>query len=473
MAPTPPSYAPAGAKFGGPKAPGPNWRGIGAGWWAPPGSKGKGAGKGAGMPITAWNNPKNPLYDPNQTLQGKSLLNAAQALANAATNPAIGQLQDQINLENKFATGQQKTDNAYFTGLEKFGQQGAQQIGQNDQLLQGGLNQIGQDTQNTLTQQGQNAQNTLAQYTPGDPSLRAAGMQGLTQEIARQQGLAAQDAGAFRAGGLTQSVNYSNLANANQGAYAAAGREDITKIAQANLQRQAPLTSKIAQLRANRANLIATNAGKLRQQEITNKFTSKGLDIKQQANQITAANDQAKNQLTLRGQNITAARDQATSALGWAKLSEKQQNDLANQAIRESSAAAKSGGGGVKRLSTQSNNTMQALLDTALAAVPNLQKTGASESDIRNSLAVGNVKMPSGARVPRIPDYLIQAAYELLGYGYISPATASKMHGAGMYGDTFRNAPIRVSSPPASNAGVDAVGTGAAGAAINTSLLGG
>jgi hypothetical protein len=459
---------------------------------APKPNANKGKGKGGNLSSNvndksyAWNNPNNPLADPTSTLSGKTLIQAAVALANAQTNPAIQGLQDQINFQNKFATGQQKTDMAYFNALGKFGQQGAQNINSTNAFLSGALDKVGHDTQDQLGQIGENAQNSLTQYTPGDPSLRTAGMQGLTQELARQKGLAAQDAGVFRSGGLLQGANYSNLANANQGAYASAGREDISRIAQANLTRQEPLTSKIAQLRANRGNLIATDLGRLRQQEISNRFTSKGLDIKDMANKITAANDKAKNALTARGQDITlrgqdlrVQNDQATTALGWARLGEKKQNDLANQAIREANAAGKSGG--KTRLSQTGNNTMLALLDTAVAAVHGAG--GANKQQVIDSLSSGGAREQVGTRpgkdangnpiqipvyksLPRVPTVLAEAAYELLGWGYITHQTAAAMHNMGIYGGTFRGSPIRVQNAPVSSGPVDALGQGAALGAI-------
>jgi hypothetical protein len=142
----------------------------------------------------------------------------------------------------------------------------------------------------------------------------------LASEIARQQGLAAQQEGTFRSFGANQGANYGGMSASQQGTQAMAGQEALRNIAQSGTVKNQPLVAKIADLQAQKGALLAANEGKLRQQEINNGITEQGLGIKGQQlgldNKrlgITQQNNLANQRL--KGQEIQAANNRAQAQI--------------------------------------------------------------------------------------------------------------------------------------------------------------
>src|SRR5690349_20681708 len=139
----------------------------------------------------------NPLANPGQQLSGKALVQAAHALANAQVYPAIQQLVQQMAQNNRQSTGAENLTGGFINQLGQQAQQGLTA----EQGIQSGLNPQLQDLtgqeQSALQGIGQNAMSSLQSHIPaGD--YGAAGQSALAAEIARQQGLAAQNEGAMR-----------------------------------------------------------------------------------------------------------------------------------------------------------------------------------------------------------------------------------------------------------------------------------
>jgi hypothetical protein len=218
--------------------------------------------------------------------------------------------------------------------------------------------------------------------------------------------------------------------------------------------------------------------GKLRQQEITNEQTNAGLGIKQSTLANTVANDQAtqkvnQGKLQVAGQNAnTSARNSAFNtnpgAVGspaWQRVQSSSgtawstnPNAVGSPAWARVQAANARTGAGAKPLTTISNNTWLGKLGTVQQLIQDGQKNKLSEAQIKANLTDG--------QNPRKTPYdqtMVEAAYELLGWGHITPETAAAMHQMGVRGGTFRGAPIQVAPAPAAAGGLPIPG-GLAGA---------
>ena len=141
---------------------------------------------GTGIPGIPAN---SPLLNPNTTLSGNALVQAAKGLASAQVTPAIQQLAQEIQQQNAQTNNALNLTGGYFNQLGQQAQQGLtaeQGISSNLAAQLAGI----QGNENTqLGQIGQNAQNSLLAHIPGnDMSLAAPGLSALTSEIARQQG---------------------------------------------------------------------------------------------------------------------------------------------------------------------------------------------------------------------------------------------------------------------------------------------
>ena len=150
----------------------------------------------------------SPLLNPNTTLSGNALVQAAKGLASAQVNPAIQQLAQEIQQQNAQTNNALNLTGGYFNQLGQQAQQGLtaeQGISSNLAAQLAGI----QGNENTqLGQIGQNAQNSLLAHIPGnDMSLAAPGLSALTSEIARQQGLAAQQQGTMSSYGAQEGAN--------------------------------------------------------------------------------------------------------------------------------------------------------------------------------------------------------------------------------------------------------------------------
>src|SRR6185312_6254816 len=256
---------------------------------AVPTAKPKGnTGKGKGQAAAA----QSPLLNPNQTLSGPSLLNAAKQLAATQTQDPISELQKQIATNNAQTQGTINLTGGYYNQLEPYVQSGVNQQGQIASGLNSQLAGIGAGTQSALQGIGQGAMASLLKYAPGSDANAATS--DLAAQIARQQGLAAQQAGTYQAFGANQGANYQGLGASNLGTFGLQGQEALKGIAQSGTVKNEPLVSKIAGLRAQQGALTATDLGKLRQQEVNNGIARAGLGLKQQGLAVTAQNDQAR-----------------------------------------------------------------------------------------------------------------------------------------------------------------------------------
>lgn len=398
----------------------------------------------------------SPLLNPGATLSGPALVQAAKGLASAQVSPAIQQLVAEIAQNNNQTQGAENLTGNYFNQLGQQAQQGltAQQGISNN--LTNALQGIQSNENSQLQGIGQNALANFQKYAPQSDAantLGASGMSALTSEIARQQGLAAQNNAALSNFGANQNANYQNLAASNLGSFASRGQEDLSNIAQAGQVKNEPLTQKLATENATYGADVATALGKLRQQEITNQISDAGLGIKQQTvnasiannernnatstanNQRTTATSAANNQRTVAQSNLNNQRTTQTSAA----------NNAANNAVRLEIQNEKTGAGATKPLTVPQQNTIYRNLDEMTTLIRQAQQAGHPAQAIKTALATGTLQKG----LPAQSSTLIEAAYELLGWGHITPQTATAMHNAGLRGGTWNNKPIVVAPPPA------------------------
>lgn len=408
----------------------------------------------------------NPLLNPNATLSGNALLQAAKGLASAQTQPAIQQLLQEIAQNNRQSTGAENLTGGYFNQLGQQAQQGLTA----EQGIQSGLNSQLQGLQGQENSQlqgiGNNAMASLQSHIPaGD--YGAAGSSALASEIARQQGLAAQNQGAANVLGAQQGANYSGLAASNLGTFGLKGQEDLNQIAQAGQVKNLPLTQKIGQENAAYGADLSTAIGKLRQQEITNQATDAGLGIKQQtANATTAnANTNAKNaatnvakaQTSQQSANTTAQNDAfqnnpgAVGSKAWTNVQNSQgkawsdnPNAVGSPAwARTKTTGAAGSPGATKPLTANEQNTWYRSMSQVEQLVKDGQAKGLSEAQIKANLQDG-----ANPSKKSFDATMIEATYELEGWGHITPQTAAALHGMGLRGGTFNGAPIKVAPAP-------------------------
>lgn len=445
----------------------------------------------------------NPLLNPGQPLQGQSLYQAAQALAQAQTQPGIQQMAQQIAQNQRQTQGAENLTGNYFNQLGQQAKQGLQA----EQGIQSGLNQqlqgLGQQEQQQLQGIGQNALQTLQSHIPaGD--YGAAGAQALAADIARQQGIAAQQQGAMAAFGAKQGANYSGLAASNLGTFALKGQEGLAKIAEAGQLKNVPLTDKIAQLQQAYGADLTTALGKLRQQEIGNRIAEQGLGIKAQdiqaTNARTAATIAAENQrnaasikaagqrnaATIAGENARANQQNNPNIIGspaWQRVQDVQSRNWGNNpnavgsaawARTQTAARAKAGGsagggaggggaGGTKPVTTLENNAAFRALNSIQSAITTWQQQG-----MKDRSGKVTIPHPTNAQMRQVlgskyDPNLIAAAFELEGYGYLTPQTASALKAEGYQvqnGWTFRGKPIQTQTQTAAAGAGVAQGVG-------------
>ena len=195
----------------------------------------------------------NPLLNPGQPLSGAALRQAAQTLTNAQVQGPLAELAQQIAAGNRQTNATEKLAGGYFNTLGGQAQQGVTDEKGIADALNAKLAQIGQGTNTQLGQIGDNATSSLLSHSPtGDGGLSTPALANLTAEIAKAEGLAAQQEGAQQAFGATQGANYGGLASTNLGVNALRGTEALKSIAQSGIVRNEPLTQKIADLQASK-----------------------------------------------------------------------------------------------------------------------------------------------------------------------------------------------------------------------------
>lgn len=384
---------------------------------------GKGKG-GGGMPASPYS---------------KSEIASATALADAQTKGPLAELAAQMGANNAQTTGAIKLTGGYLNSLGGFARQGVTDQQNISQGLNTSLGLIGGGQQSALQGIGQNAQTALSRYTPGDPSTSAPAMQALTSELARQQALGAQQTTAFKTAGALQGANYSGLAASALGSDALAGTQALKGIAQSGTVKNEPLSAKQAALHAQRGALYSTDLAKVHQQNIANDFAAKGLGLKQQGLALTAAQDAARNsltasaqKLTARGQDITAAHNAATEALTASGQQITAARNAANAAYQQSKTTGKTPAGG-KPLSSSLNSKALGQISKAVGMIHEAQASfgkpgGAQRGNVRNLLA-----SKTG-----YPNYILDAAFEVVGYGALSPSTAAYLHSIGIRGGGYK-----------------------------------
>ena len=488
-----PPNAPKGAVWAGPSKPA-GMRGIGGGWWAPKSgggggggggnkggqnkgataSKGGGKAKGGGGGGSA-----APTYSP-------AIQAAAHALANAQTTGPITQDQTQIaanDAQNKAALAQ---TGGYFNQLGQQAQQGVTQTQGIGSALNAQLAQIGQQTQAQLAALGPQAQQQLLQYAPQSDqsnSLAAPAMASLASEIARQQGLAAQNQGAFQNYGATQGANYSSAAASNLGTFGLKGQETLGNIAQAGQVKDQPLNTGIAGLRATQGADYATALRTLSQQDVANALAGGALNVKAATATATAKNNAARTKIA--GQQANTARSRANTAnllakynsnpnaVGSPAWSRRQAANAKNAAAdpnlvgspawarahpnQSHNTAGRATGGLPKRTPTgqptltpyeqqksfSEIGTLQSVIGTmqkplssaAATALGPGYKAGQvlSEAQIRGLLASG------GATHTKYDPALIDTAYALKGWGYVTQKQITELNKLGLIvGNRYR-----------------------------------
>ena len=290
--------------------------------------------------------------------------------------------------------------------------------------------------------------------------------------MARQQGLRGRrSAGAFQQYGAGQAAAGGTLAAQQLGVGQLQGQEALKNIAQANALTNVPLQQQRATLQAQKGAQLATDIGNLRQQEITNRITRAGLGIQKlnaatsakEANtsafsaQTTRLNDQQTAALRAAGLKITQSHDlaeqseavarineeAASSAASTAERARHDQATEANTAEANNLRAAALHNGQWKPLTPFENNEALNSLGQTQAVIKRLQKAHLKESDIRSRLQRGLAQKG----MPAVDPVKVQAAYELLGWGYLTPNIAQALHNQGIHNITFRGKPVRIKQP--------------------------
>jgi hypothetical protein len=269
-------------------------------------------------------------------------------VVDAQTAGPLAELARQLAQNDRQTAGAEGLTGGYFQQLGKQPQSGVDQTGQIASGLNSTLTGIGNDTQSRLQGIGQDQMASLRKYTPAGEGagLNTGAMGSLATEIARQQGLAAQNAGTYRAFGAQSGANLNQLAASNLGTFALRGQETLGKIGQAGQLKNAPLSSKIAALQASKGGLLATALGKLRQQEIANSISKAGILTKEQ---IAALNAQTSTANSARAQAGADARNAATikgaAARNAASISAADARNAANNAFKQAAINAKNAPG--------------------------------------------------------------------------------------------------------------------------------
>jgi hypothetical protein len=441
-----------------------------------------------------------PLYQPTQTLSGKPLAQAAAAIANTQIQPVVSGLRSQIGQNTRNVTGEQRTDFGYFMQLAQAAKDAVAQSTQTNAGLQGTLATNASNLQGQLQNIGQSYQGG-ALGRMGALGLSGDSLGQLAAQNQQAQGYAAQNATAASNYGAETGANAVQQANALRGATGLAGTEQIGALGRAGAITNQGIQDKISQELAQRGPLTATALGQLRTQErnydiarqtLANTTLNTGSEI---AARKAAAQTQAKNA-------ATAAKNATTSA---GQLTEKQLLDAYNtnpsykgspawQRVQSETGktwsndpnavgslawyrvqqnlnaqARARGGGGVKPMTHSENNqwfrglgqvealarSMQQPLNAVAAKKLGLQQgTRLSQDQIMSYLQGGN--NPAGRSFDPIQ---VDAAWQLIRFGTITPQTAQAMNAMGLRGGTYQGAPIGV-KPSGVGRGINRTGAG-------------
>lgn len=414
---------------------------------------GRGAGHAGRVGAAA-----NPLLNPNVPLGPE-----ARALANAAVNPTIAGLNQAIGQNNAQTQGALRDVGGYYTQLGDLAKQGFADEGKINSSLAAQLAGIGSQESSQLQGIGQQGLASLSKYTPQSDaagSLRGSAGSALSSEIARQQGLAAQDQGAFRSFGANQGAAAGRLAASNLGTTALAGTEGLRNIADAGIVRNEPLEAKLASAIATRGADREAALATLQKNQAGSLIAEQGLGIRgldarasmtraqaslQNANtnvfkaKTTAQNDQAKLKLTQAYNQGRLSLAQAKNQLGWAQLSEKTRNDMANNALKQATLNAKKGGGS---LTLGQQIGLQDTLERTVGMIAlGRSKIGSSNGPKDMSQVVQDLPAALGSK---FNGTLAQAAWSLYHYHAINQSLFNQLRQMGMRNITYKGRPVTV-----------------------------
>jgi len=371
---------------------------------------------------------------------------SAHDIANTQVNGGLSSLAQILARNQAQTAGAQKATAGLYQGLGANVQTSNDQIGK----IGAGLNQ-------TLTGIGQQSQQSLGQaFQPGQDlqrlnaqGLGGGGTQALAAELARQQGYAAQDSGAFRSAGATQGANYQSLGASNLGTFSTKGLESIVGLGRAGQARDSKVTDAQLKLEQSRGPLYAQALGKLTDSEANRQLARATLGIKGEvaqtgvlnartgatrvanegAHQVRADQTAAQNsQNTANYHQALVGLDQIKTQIAQGNLSEKQRHDLASEKLRLQGIVARgSGPGGTRSLSPGQTLTAQMHLAHNLefgkAAYSKVgskpQKgSGSGKDGVRTQGDIANALRASG----KLTEAEVQAAADLGTIGTITPA---------------------------------------------------
>lgn len=396
-----------------------------------------------------------PLYDPSQDLVGKDLATSAKQIAGLQVNAPIADQRTQINQNNKTGATQQHLDFGYYMKLAGMAKDAVGQQQQEGSALQGQLAGINSGAQSQIAALGAQAQGgTLGR-------LDALGLDGgqtgqLAAQTAQQQGVGLLNGQTAANFGALQSAGNIGQTTALRGATSLKGVEQIGSVARATALANLPLNQKIADLQASRGQLTATALGQLRQNERNYQISEQGLTNTANATAATTAQNKAKNALALSGQQLTAklaqnridaekrgqdlthsaalnqqditdAKNVQDHADRAAALAEKTGNDAVRAAYQEAAlrAKVKAAGGGVKLISGASQARLNGQITQAEGFIQTAQRERAHPTPGAKPVPA-DLRAALGAKFG-YPKEILDAAYELLGWGAVTPRTATAL----------------------------------------------
>jgi hypothetical protein len=399
---------------------------------------GGGGGGGTSLPRFGTNAYFNqPLFQPGSQnpLAGRALYRAAKQLTNLTYDPLISQYQADIDRTTRQGAAAQQATAGYFNQLGQYAQSSAQDVQNAAGALNTTLQNIGTGTQTALDQFGKQA------VSPALQSLSAMGLGGgatdaLAQQIAGLKATAATQAASNQAYGAKVGENAATYAGTLPGTYALRGQERLGEMGQATQLAKEPILTKLASTRGEKAAAFGTNLGKLRQQEIDNLVTMSGLDIKRTAAASTAANAAATRTQAAANAAEHKRESDRTYNLAVQKFGQQTANDIYDRThhlgrYKTTGAGAGGAGGGMKPLTTASQNTLrnsifatQALLRHTINqyhhGVVNATTLGYAWHDLNS----GRIKYLAGPQI-------LNAAYNSLLKG-LTPGDVAALHNMGL-----------------------------------------
>lgn len=411
----------------------------------------KGASKGPAKGSAKGPNYNSGLYQPGQILSGKALGTAATQIANSQINPVVKSLTQQRATNNTNNQNEQRTDFNYYMQLAQAAKDSVTQAQNIGTGLQGTLAGNAAQAQSQLGQLGQ-ASTGGALARMNALGLDAGQTAALGAETARQQGIGTLNAQTAANFGAQQSANIAGQANTDRGATGLAGTQAIGALSRAGVLANLPINQQIAAEQDKRGALTSTALGQLRSQERNYQIAQEGLGVKTASLNATVQNNNAKNKIAQQNattaqqrnaidqQNnaqrnaITSQNDLQNQLLRAAQIRTTAQNDQANQALKQAALNVKqSAAGKPKALTTNQQNLLYGDISRIQALIAGPQKDAQgnvlNEAEVRSHLQSG--LNPSKRAYPAV---LVEAAYEMKGWGHLLPKTAAALNAMGLRG---------------------------------------